>query len=281
MRRFALAPAIAMLVLAPAAPADACGGPERPVCTVLRPAPLVERPRPSAGYGQQCIVTVGGLASPTDGSDNDFFIRVLGDLTRSLDHRVVRFGVDRGAYDTEGAISRSSAELRRMVRGIAGDCHGIHLLAHSMGGLVTDRALAKIEPADMGVATYVALASPHNGATAARVLTAAVNVAPVVADAASLLGAPDPRSDAVHDLATARRPPRVPRVEGHVRLRMTTDEIVYHADNFDPRVDVREFTPDPLSPDEWLGHGGIVHSAAVQEVVRATIATGRVPPRAP
>lgn len=280
MHRLARATAVAIpLVLAHAAPADACGGPERPACTVLRPAPLAERPRPLAGYGQQCIVTVGGLASPTDGSDNDFFIRVLGGLTRSLDHRVIRFGVDRGAYDTEGAISRSSAELRRMVRAISGDCDGIHLLAHSMGGLVTDRALAKIEPADAGVATYVAMASPHNGASAARVVTAVVGVAPVIADIALAAGAPDLRSDAVRDLAAARRPRRIPRVDAQVRVRMTTDEVVYHADNFDPRVDVREVAPDLRAPEEWLGHGGIVHSAAVQDLVRTTITTGRVPPR--
>lgn len=285
MRRFVLATAIASAAaFAQAAPADACGGPERPVCSILVPAPLVDRPRPEAGDGPQCIVTIGGLASPTDGSDNDFFAAVLGDLSHSLDHRVLRFGVDQGTYDTEGAISRSSAELRRAVRAIAGDCGGIHLLAHSMGGLVADRALAKIEPAEFGISTYVSMASPHNGAIMARVVPVAVAASPVIASVAylaDLAGAPDLGSDAVRDLARARRPMRVPRVKEHVRVRMLTDEIVRHVDNFDSRVDVREIAPALRAPREWLGHGGIVHSAEVQDLVRTTIGTGRVPPRAP
>ena len=271
---FALA---ATVVLGGPASAD-CGDAGRPACTLLRPEPAPSRVTTDPGNGEKCVLMVGGLASPTDGSDEIFFATVLGDLVWNVDRRHIRFGLDVGEYDTEGAISRSSAELGRAIRAISPGCASIHVLAHSMGGLVVDRALSKIDPNAHGVATYVAMASPHNGATAARALRAAVALDPIVADAAAVLGAPDLRSDAVRDLAAARPPRRLPRVDQHVRLRMTTDEIVYRADNFDRRVDVREFAPDPLSPREWLGHGGIVHNEDVQRIVRETIASGCVPP---
>jgi hypothetical protein len=136
-----------------------------------------------------------------------------------------------------------------------------------MGGVVVDRALATLDPAAYGISTYVALASPHNGATLARAVRA-------VSAVSETLGVGDLTSDAVDDLATMRAPRRIPRVE-HVRLRMRTDPLVLHRDNFDRRVDVREF--DPASLGEIEGHVRIVHDRRVQDIVRGTIVSGRVP----
>lgn len=251
----------------------------RPTCTILRPSPPATPREAAAAIGrQQCIVIVGGLGSPTDGSDADFFGAVLGDLVDSADHRSIRFGLDAGSYDTTGAISRSAEELRAVISRASDDCEAIHILAHSMGGVVVDRALSKGDPAAAGVATYVAMASPHNGATVARVVRAALDHDPLLAHTASavadIFGLPDPGSDAIRDLARARAPARIPRVE-HLRVRMVTDEVVLRGDNIDRRVDVREYAPAAL--DELLGHGGIVRSAPVQRIVRETIRSGRVP----
>lgn len=270
MRRIAIALAVALLSpLAQAVPADACGGRERPVCTILRPAADDARARDPVGWGQDCIVVVGGLGSPVDGSDAAYFTAALGDLANSVAHRLIRFGVDRGSYDTTGAISRSGAALGSVLRGLSADCDAIHVLAHSMGGAVADRALSKLDPGSLGISTYVALASPHNGATLARIVRA-------VAAVAEATGTMDLTSDALDDLASMRAPRRIPRLE-HVRLRLTSDLVVLHRDNHDPRVDVREL--DPAARGELEGHGGIVRDRRVQEIVRETIRNGRVPDR--
>ena len=271
MRRVVLSSAIALALLpalGSSVSADrGCGGSGKPPCTILRHVDEASPPERSGGWGQDCIVIVGGLGSPTDGSDAPFFTHVLGDLTNSIDHRLIRFGVDRGSYDTRGALSRSGAALRSVLRGIARDCDAIHLLAHSMGGVVVDRALSKVEPERYGISTYVALASPHNGATLARAVSA-------VARAAEAVGLGDPAAEAVDDLARMQAPRRMPRVE-HVRVRISTDPVVLYRDVFDRRADVRELDPASLTAIE--GHGGIVRDHRVQELVRETIRRGRVP----
>lgn len=278
-----LAPLLALALIAGpfavvASAEPGCGGVGRPTCTILRPLPGPSREQTTVGWGQDCIVIVGGFGSPTDGSDAGFFSMALGDLAWSIDHRLIRFGVDQGDYETTGAISRSGAELRRVIRSISPDCDAIHLLAHSMGGVVVDRALAKTEPAALGVATYVAMASPHNGATLARVVTAVVEHEPLLGMGITALSSALDRpvaSDAVRDLATTRAARRIPRLE-HVRVRMKNDLFVHAADHRDRRVDVREF--DPATWDEKEGHGDIVRNERVQTLVRQTVRTGRVPP---
>jgi len=233
----------------------------------------------SVGWGQECIVVVGGLGSPTDASDVDFFGAALGDLQGSLDHRVVRFGVDRGAYDTLGSISRSGEELRSVIHAISSDCDAIHVLAHSMGGAVADRAFAKGDPAGDGVVTYIAMASPHNGATAARALRPGIELdetfAAGVSVAARTVGRPDPTKDAVRDLALIHAP-RPVRGVAAVRAHLATDEFVLRRDNADRRFDAREYLPATLAQLE--GHGGIVHNAQVQRVIRSAIRSHTVPP---
>lgn len=275
----ALAAVLAALRPAPAAAdSGACAATEgRPACTILRPVTPPHERMP--GRGPECIVIVGGLGSPTDGSDSDFFGAVLGDLGQAVRFRVARFGVDDGAFDTMGAISRNGDELRRTIHRLSPDCEAIHVLAHSMGGAVTDRAFAKGDPAADGVVTYVALASPHNGATGARVMRSIVEADRIVASSASAtahaIGTHDPTSDAIRDLSRIHAPRPVRDVEA-VRMRLISDELVLRRDNFDRRIDIREYPP--ASFEQLEGHGHIVFNADVQRIVQRTLATGRVPP---
>jgi hypothetical protein len=148
-----------------------------------------------------------------------------------------------------------------------------------MGGAVVDRAFSKGDVAAAGVVTYIALASPHNGATLARAIRPAVDADAIFASSigavtrATRLGH-DPTSAAVRDLARMV-PPRPARDVEAVRLRMVSDEFVLHRDNADRRVDVREYMP--ASALETEGHGGIVHNVEVRDVVRSTILTHHVP----
>lgn len=257
----------------------ACGAvPGRPVCTILRPV-AVPASRQPALTSQECVVIVGGLASPTDGTDAPFFTSVLGDIGADPHFRLVRFGVDGGAYDTTGAISRNAEELRSLIHGLGAECQATHVLAHSMGGAVADRALSKGDPAAEGVVTYVALASPHNGSLGARAVRVGVELDDTFAAAAhelaSRTGLHDPTSDAVRDLAPRKRP-RPPHDVATVRERMVTDLTVLRQDNVDRRYDVREYRVGSFA--ELEGHSGIVHNRHARQVVEHTIRTHGVPP---
>lgn len=259
-----------------------CGLPDgRPACTILRPLAVhATRERMSVGWEQECIVVVGGLGSPTDGSDAGFFREALGEVGDDPHFQLIRFGVDEGLYDTTGGISRSGAALRQVIRRNASACDAIHLLAHSMGGAVVDRALSKLEPADLGIATYIAMSSPHNGANGARAVRPALEASPTVAAAASaaadLVNFHDPTKDAVRDLARIAAP-RPTRDVAAVRLRLVTDPIVLRRDNYDRRVDVREYPAESVDQVRD-GHGGIVRNALAQQILRETIVTHRTPP---
>lgn len=218
---------------------------------------------------------VGGLGSPTDNSDEGFFRAALGDIADDARFRTIRFGVHEGSYRTSGDVSRNGEELRSVIADASEECGAVHVLAYSMGGVVADRALSKTVT---GIATYVALASPHNGANAARAIRPALEADVLFATGASLAarltGAHDPTSDAVRDLARTRAPLPV-RAEAAVRLHVVTDPIVLRRDVLDRRVDVREYMP--ASAAELEGHGRIVDHPLAQEVVRTTIATHRAP----
>lgn len=225
---------------------------------------------------------MGGLGSPTNDA---FFDPILDGLGRSDDRRVYemyRFGADRGSsyrYDTLGPIDVNAMELRRLVADLSDECSAIDLVAHSMGGAVVDRAFSMGMSASDGVATYLPLSSPHNGALGARAVRLGVELddtfAAVFGDIAHLTGVHDPTSDAVRDLASVR-PPRPPRGVETVRQRLVTDLTVLRRDNVDRRYDVREYRVG--SPPELEGHSGIVHNRHVQEVVAETIRAHAVPP---
>lgn len=273
LRSFVLALVLAPAFALPASADDGCGGSGRPTCTILRPPAAQARERSSGGWGQECIVVVGGLGSPTDGSDADFFDAVLGDLAHEPRFRMIRFGVDDGTYRTTGDLSRNGEELRSAIGRASDECEAVHVLAHSLGGVVADRALSK---AARGVATYVALASPHNGANIARTIRPALEADELLAAAARLAarasGAHDPMSEAIRDLARTRAP-RPVRAEAAIRLRLVTDAVVLRRDSIDRRVDVREYMP----AGEIEGHAAIVRHPLAQDVVRGTIAARRAP----
>ena len=156
----------AALMASPASADLGCGRLGRPACTILRPvaAPAhrwVEADAPA------CIVIVGGLGSPPTDA---FFDPLLADVDTTEDGRSfvkIRFGYDRGdryRYDTYGAIDVNAASLVSLVRDLDDECFTIDLVAHSMGGVVVDRAFSMGLSSADGVSTYLPLASPHNGA---------------------------------------------------------------------------------------------------------------------
>jgi alpha-beta hydrolase superfamily lysophospholipase len=102
------------------------------------------------------VVLVGGLRSPTS-YDDGFFDPLIARLAREGPYLFIRFGVEpatRGhAYDTVGSISRNADELRGLIHDLSGECRATHVISHSMGGVVTDRALAKGHAAADGLVT--------------------------------------------------------------------------------------------------------------------------------
>jgi hypothetical protein len=146
-----------------------------------------------------------------------------------------------------------------------------------MGGAVVDRAIRMgLSPHDR-VATYVALSSPHNGATLAKALKPPIDRDPLVASEISVLARtldqPDPTTPAGHDLATIDPPNRPIRATlPHARLRVATDAMVLRRDNVDRREDVREY----FAIGELEGHGGILHNDQVRRILQTTIASHAV-----
>lgn len=271
-RVIGIAIVVALLVALSPSPALAdggCGTPGRPACTVLRPvAPTTTSVSPPLGAGD-CVVEVGGLGSTAEETR-----RAFEGLVDELDG--VR--VETLEYDTLGKIAVAAEVLRDHVRGLSGSCAAIHIVAHSMGGVVADRAFSKgLSGADR-VATYVPLASPHNGATAARELCGIGDVDPgyteLLRQVAALLGQADPTAPAICDLARVK-PPRAPRGVSTARLRLVTDPLVLRRDHVAPYRDVRELLP--AEPAELEGHGGILRNAEARAVVRGSIEERSVP----
>jgi hypothetical protein len=180
-----------------------------------------------------------------------------------------------------------------------------------MGGVVADRAFSMGLSAEDGVATYVALSSPHNGATLARILTLAIDVDPAgsealheIAGALKALGIPlqDITDPAVHDLAEVV-PPRPARGVRQVRDRVASDEVVLLPDHEDRRVTDHEVFPELHAPDvgaivdaashlnivgtlgallaplsEWQGHGGSLVNASIRGTTEWVIRNVAIPP---
>jgi hypothetical protein len=224
---------------------------------------------------------VGGLGSPPN---DDFFDPILDRLGTTSDgrpFRAFRFGWDRGdryRYDTYGAIDRSALTLRALIRDLSDECVTTDVLAHSMGGVVADRAFSMGVSAADGVTAYVPLASPHNGSFDARAVRFGVELDDTYAALASTVaqrtGLHDPTSAAVRDLAV-RRSPRPPRGVVAVRQKLVHDLMVLHGDLADRRMDVRELLPTSL--DEFEAHSGIVHNARAVDVAVRTIREHAVP----
>jgi len=241
---------------------------ERPRSTVTRP---VDGPK------KELILLVGGLDSePSDKTWDPVVMRFLNDPR----YEIRRFGaMETHPYRTDGSLDRNAAELVAEVRELSPRYSGVHLVSHSMGGAVVDHAFAQgLSPTD-GVRTYVALAAPHSGATAAMAGQALVAASgPNAAEVRALYAAVrhDPGSDAARDLARIA-PPAAPAGVTRLDLRLANDIIVLSGDASSPGVSTRSLLPE--GPGEWRdGHGGIVGDPRALDLVAATISDGHAPP---
>ena len=258
----------------PVAPASV--GPQlRPPSGVLRHVDadrLAVSPAPRT-HGKELVVLVGGYQScacPDDGTFDALRARLAADGG----YDVVRFGTDpRFPYDTYGAIAPSATNLRDEIRALAPGYDGVHIVTHSMGGVVADQAFAHGLSHEDGVVSYVSWAAPHSGSDAARALMAvdAVTGGGGALRESLLWLSMESDSPAVRDLAfTASVPP--PAGVVRLDLRESSDVLVTPRDAADPGV------PSRLLTGAVEGHGGILTDPAALDLTMRTIADRRVPP---
>jgi hypothetical protein len=276
----ALLPALALVASADEDPplrSVEAGPPLRPPLTVLR---AVETAPPTVAVSakqpqKELIVLVGGYGT---GPDSHVFDAFRARVARESGYEIVRFGHDLGSYDTFGGVDANADQLRDSIRSVSGSYDSVHIVTHSMGGVVADRAFARGLSVSDGVTTYVAWASPHNGSGAAQAMQTTLALSGPGRDDTRAFTTSyfrDPDSAAVRDLARARAlaPPA-----GVVRLdvRLATDALVSAADARDPGVASRVLLPTSLG--ELEGHGGILQSEQALDLTLETIKTRSVPP---
>lgn len=250
---------------------------DRPTRTVLRPSEVPELaplrvPVPSA---KEAIVLVSGINSYPQDPTFDALIAKLFDDPR---YQIYRFGTDPTyPYDALGDLDVNARSLRDEVRVIGATHPAVHVIAHSMGGVVADRAFAAGLSARDGVATYIALAAPHNGSTT---LAAAGAVLELAGDRSLEVRAAfspklDPGSDAAKGLAHTRPLPPPAEVT-RLDLRMSTDWTVTARDARDPGVESRVLTPSDVR-DIADGHGGVIRDPEALRLITSTIEGRAVP----
>lgn len=264
-------------ILVPLAATVQASADDRPPRTRLRPAdsdltPLALTKRSN----KEVVLLVSGIGSDAPDATFDRLVQVLLQDGR---YEVHRFGGDPAfTYDTTGPLDENARHLAAEVRTLSATHPAVHLVTHSMGGAVADRAFSLGLSANDGVATYVALASPHNGSGMPRLaepfLAAAGDEQLEVRAALSMPSHMDPASAAAHDLARLRAaapPAGVVRLD----LRMATDEWVLGNDAHDPGVDSRILLPRTIRGLE--GHGGILQDPDAVALVTSTIAWRAIP----
>lgn len=256
------------LLLSWGAVASADDGP--PARTVGRATELP----PRRAIDKEVVLLVGGLGSePSDGTWDDLIARYQGDPR----YEIRRFGADPALpYDSVGAIDDNARRLVGQVRTLS-RYSAIHIVTHSMGGAVTDRAFATgLSSADR-VQTYIALAAPHHGATAARAITTTLGFAgqegEIIRGLAAHVAA-DPASAAARDLAGPLTPPEPDGVT-RLDLRLATDLVVLDRDSRVSGVDSRVLLPSSAGTLE--GHGGVLRDERALDLVTGTIARGAPP----
>ena len=229
---------------------------------------------PVAIPAKELVVLVGGYQScacPDDGT----FASLQGQLAANPHFDVVRFGADpRYPYDTFGSIEPNATNLRDEIRSLSPGYDGVHIVTHSMGGVVADRALGLGLSRDDGVVTYVSLAAPHSGSDAARAITltrALTGGAGAAFREGLLFLQMESDSAAVRDLARARPVPP-PAGIARLDLRESTDVLVTERDASDPGVTSRILTRG------FEGHGDILKDPEAIDQTMRTIVTRRVPP---
>ena len=284
---WAALPALALVASAdegpPLPPVDA-GPPLRPPITVLRaavtappaPTPSIVAPGTVASRKRELIVLVGGLGTDKQPGDNPF--KDLQTRIPRDTYDVMRFGTDFGVYGTYDPIDENAVHLRDGIRSLSAGYDSVHIVTHSLGGNVADRAFDLGLSSSDGVTTYIAWSAPHDGAHAAGIARAALTLSgPARADTRDVAvwaDLHDPESPAVRDLARIRA---VAPPTGVVRLdlRLATDELVSARDARDPGVDSRVLLPTTLR--DWEGHGGILKNDQALDLTLATIKQKAVP----
>ncbi|HEV8669521.1 MAG TPA: hypothetical protein VGS01_02160 [Candidatus Limnocylindria bacterium] len=273
-------PALSLVASAdedPPLPPAVAGPPLRPPLTVLRAvdrAPAAPATATTDRPKKELIVLVGGYASEDDPHLFDAF---RARVARDGGYDVVRFGRELGTYDTLGAVDANAVQLRDSVRSVSTDYGGVHIVTHSMGGNVADRAFALGLSASDGVTSYVAWAAPHDGAHAAKAAQGWLAVSGPARDDARAVATTylrEPDSPAVRDMARLRAPAPPPGVV-RLDLRLATDGLVSSGDARDPGVP--SYVLLPASVAELEGHGGILESKEAFDLTMATIRTKAVP----
>lgn len=286
IRAWCVVTALALFVLGPGAlVAAGDDGPSRPIATdrptrtSIRPTELSE-PRPFKPSDKIVVMLVSGIGSDAhDGTFDALVSQLLADPR----YEVHRFGADPAhPYDTLGSIDANADQLTAEVRELAKTHPKIELVAHSMGGVVVDAAFRRGLSAADKVDSYVAIASPHDGSTIARVGEAFLGIADrlgiapefreVSAHVAHDLGAP-----AVKDLAETHAVPPPPGVH-RVDVRIATDGVVSARDARTPGVTEQILLPSGASIE---GHGGATFDRHVLEIVSSTIAARSPAPTGP
>ena len=249
----------------------------RPPTTVLRhvdaPELAVSQTASPGLRSKELVILVGGYQSCSCLDDRAF--DALTDRLIAAGFDVVRFGRDPSyPYDTFGAIDISGAHLRDEIRSLMPSYAGVHIVTHSMGGVVADRAFAQGLSRDDGVLTYVSWSAPHSGsaaAMAAETLQRATGADGGIVRDGLLRARMEPQSSAANDLASTRPIPAPPGVV-RLDLREATDVLVTETDARDPGVESR------VLAGGLDGHGGILTSPDALDLTVATIATRRIPP---
>ena len=250
---------------------------DRPTRTVLRPLEVPELAplRLPVSSDKEAIILVSGINSFPQDPTFDAVIAKLWDDPR---YEIYRFGADPTfPYDALGDLDVNARSLRDEVRTIGATHPAVHVIAHSMGGAVADRAFAAGLSARDGVATYIALAAPHNGSAT---LAASESVLALAGDRslevrAAFSSKLDPGSDAAKGLARTRPLPP-PAGVTRLDLRMSTDWTVTAQDAKDPGVQSRILIPSDLR-DVADGHGGITRDPEALRLITSTIEARAVP----
>ncbi|HTJ59712.1 MAG TPA: hypothetical protein VL333_00820 [Candidatus Saccharimonadales bacterium] len=282
VRVWCVVTALALSVVGPgalvAAGDDGPSDPEptgHPARTVLRPTEI-SQPAPPKPSAKEVIIIVSGVNSS---AQDPTFDALQAKLFDDPGYEVHRFGADPTyPYDTLGSLDQAAADLTREIRDLSLTHPAVHIVAHSMGGDVVDRALANGLSARDGVATYIALSSPHSGSAS---LAAAEPVLEQAGDTGLELRALlstklDVGSAAAHDLAHAKPAPSVAGIT-RLDLRIATDLAVTSRDAADPGIETRTLVPADLGG--FLdGHGAITSDPRALDLIMTTIATRTVPP---
>jgi len=247
----------------------------RPTRTILRPTEI-SQPAPPKPSAKEVIIIVSGVNSS---AQDPTFDALQAKLFDDPGYEVHRFGADPSyPYDTLGSLDQAADDLTKEIRDLSLTHPAVHIVAHSMGGDVVDRAIANGLSATDGVATYIALSSPHSGSAS---LAAAEPVLEQAGDTALELRAIlssklDVGSVAAHDLAHAKPAPRTAGIT-RLDLRIATDLAVTSRDAADPGVESRTLAPAGLGG--FLdGHGAITSDRRALDLIMTTIATRAVPP---